>query len=149
MIVLLLAAALLPRPDLTPGAVMTTSSAEVCERGYAGRVRKVSTATKRAVLKAYGIRCTTACGKHYEIDHLISLELGGSNEPSNLWPQPYEPPAPGAHAKDLLENYLHHQVCAGEMTLEDAQRAIARDWLSAWKAMPKKGPAYRKAASRR
>ena len=64
----------------------------------------------------------------YEEDHFISLELGGSpTDPRNLWPEPYLP-KPGAKEKDIVENYLHRQVCSGTMTLEDAQKAIVADW---------------------
>ncbi len=40
--------------------------------------------------------------------------------------------APGAHEKDKVENYLHRQVCGGQMTLAAAQKQIASDWLSVW-----------------
>jgi hypothetical protein len=64
----------------------------------------------------------------YEEDHLIPLELGGDpRDPRNLWPEPYSP-QPGAREKDVVENYLHKEVCAGNMTLEDAQHEISTDW---------------------
>ena len=50
----------------------------------------------------------------------------------NLWPEPYNP-KPGAHEKDKVENYLKKQVCAGSMTLTDAQQRISTDWVSVWK----------------
>jgi hypothetical protein len=68
------------------------------------------------------------------VDHLISLELGGSNDIKNLWPQPYYP-RPGAHEKDVLENWLHRQVCVGNITIERAQQAIAQDWYTAYQHM--------------
>jgi hypothetical protein len=70
----------------------------------------------------------------YEEDHFISLELGGDpRDPKNLWPEPYNP-APGAKEKDWVENYLHRQVCAGSMTLPDAQQAIVTDWYAVYLA---------------
>ena len=54
---------------------------------YAHSVRNVSAATKRAVYAEYGI-ASHQPGK-YEVDHLISLELGGSNDIRNLWPESY------------------------------------------------------------
>jgi DNA-binding helix-hairpin-helix protein with protein kinase domain len=64
----------------------------------------------------------------YEEDHFISLDLGGSpTDVRNLWPQRYKP-RPGAREKDVVERYLHAQVCSGKMTLIDAQQAIAADW---------------------
>ena len=79
---------------------------------------------------------TSLCVKHsanracYEEDHLISLELGGNpTDPKNLWPEPYAP-VPGARQKDKVENYLKKQVCAGAMTLQEAQQTIVRDWYA-------------------
>lgn len=69
-----------------------------------------------------------------EIDHLISLEIGGSNDIKNLWPEPYAP-APNAHQKDLVENWLHREVCAGRMVLPMAQHQIATDWFAVYQRM--------------
>ena len=72
-----------------------------------------------------------------EWDHLISLELGGHpNSPDNLWFQPYLP-KPGAREKDVVESYLHRQVCSGSMTLLDAQKAITKDWVSIYNKVKK------------
>lgn len=57
----------------------------------------------------------------------------------NLWPQPYSQ-KPGAHEKDILENFLHRTVCGGVMTLEEAQRKIATDWYKAYEEMRGKEP---------
>ena len=63
------------------------------------------------------------------MDHFIPLELGGSNDIANLWPEPATP-TPGFHEKDKVEIALHNEVCkAHTMTLEEAQRVIATDWL--------------------
>jgi hypothetical protein len=71
----------------------------------------------------------------YEVDHLVSLELGGSNDIANLWPEPAEP-RPGFHEKDTVENWLHAQVCKGAITVENAQHAIATDWLDVFQRLP-------------
>src|SRR5437773_1158694 len=68
----------------------------------------------------------------YEEDHLIPLELGGAPaDPRNLWPEPYASKH-GARVKDRLENALHRAVCAGQIGLRAAQRAIARNWWAAY-----------------
>jgi hypothetical protein len=72
----------------------------------------------------------------YEVDHLISLELGGSNDIANLWPEAATP-KPGFHEKDQVENYLHDQVCSGKVNLQQAQQEIATDWLAVYQQMPK------------
>ncbi len=66
-------------------------------------------------------------GRTLEIDHIISLELGGSNDIANLFPERASP-APGYKIKDKLENKLHDLVCSGQMTLSSARVGIATDW---------------------
>ncbi len=80
----------------------------------------------RDVYREYGIAEQTT--GEYEVDHLTPLEVGGSNDLANLWPEGAEP-RPGFHEKDQVENYLHDQVCAGTVSLLEAQRAI-RDQLA-------------------
>ncbi len=109
----------------TPGAALRATAAQVCRPGWAREHRHVSPATKRRVYLADGIRRHRPYA--YEVDHLISLELGGDNSLRNLWPEPYAGPR-GAHAKDGIENRLHDAVCAGRMSLRAAQREIARRW---------------------
>ncbi len=91
----------LPDPACTPGARLPdVALAQTCRRGYTRTVRTTLTQdTKRAVYAAYGQhhRYNGASG---ELDHLLPLEAGGSNDPANLWPQP----APASHNKDLVEN---------------------------------------------
>lgn len=69
-----------------------------------------------------------------EIDHLVPLELGGSDSIENLWPQCGPPDVRLRDRyfkqKDLVENYLSAQVKEGAMDLAEAQRQIARDWTS-------------------
>jgi len=80
---------------------------------------------------------------HYEEDHFISLELGGHpRDPKNLWPEmwgtpatpltskgPFPPHLVGAKSKDAVENALHKEVCAGALTLKEAQNIISTDWF--------------------
>src|SRR3954454_17049712 len=120
----------LPDRRCTPGARFSkVTRAQVCRSGYSSSVRNVSTATKDAVYRAYGMT------RHFdggdgEVDHLVSLELGGSNGRANLFPEA----APGSHEKDRLENRLHAEVCAGQISLRRAQRLIAGDWPAAYRA---------------
>jgi hypothetical protein len=84
------------------------------------------------VYREYGIVERTT--GEYEVDHLVPLEAGGSNDIANLFPEAAEP-RPGFHEKDQVENYLHDQVCAGRMSLFDAQRAIATNWLEIYERL--------------
>ena len=125
-----------PLPDsaCTPGAIFPNATKEqVCTPGYSKSVRNVPARVKNQVYAEYGI--TSHKPGQYEVDHLISLELGGSNSIANLWPEAAEP-RPGFHEKDKVENYLHAQVCDGTMSLQQAQQQIATNWLEVYKSMP-------------
>jgi hypothetical protein len=121
----------LPDPTKTSGAIFQgVTGAEVCVKGYSKKVRNVPSTVKNEVYAEYGMQPGVApcpC----EVDHLISLELGGSNDKSNLWPQPYTGQW-NAREKDKLENFLHKQVCDGKITLEEAQRKIASNWIQTY-----------------
>jgi hypothetical protein len=77
----------LPDSRLTPGATLAVTKDDVCTPGYSRKVRAVPVSVKREVFHAYGIDHPEP--RAYEVDHLISLELGGSNSVRNLWPEPY------------------------------------------------------------
>ena len=116
-------------PKLTPGVSVNVSVAKLCKPGYAKSVRNVRRSVNKRVYKEYGIQSHRP--GQYEVDHLISLELGGSNDIKNLWPQPYEGEW-NAHMKDRLEDELHAMVCAGKVSLPQAQEWISKDWVSAY-----------------
>jgi hypothetical protein len=121
-------------PACTPGAIFTAATKDqVCQAGYARSVRNVPTSEKDQVYASYGIYHHST--GQYEVDHLVSLELGGSNEIANLWPEAASP-KPGFHEKDKVENYLHDQVCSGAMSLKQAQIEIATNWLDVYNRMP-------------
>ena len=125
----------LPDSACTPGAILSTGTkSAICKSGYASSVRNVPDSEKNQDYAEYGI--TSHATGEYEVDHLVSLELGGSNDIANLWPEAANP-TPGFHQKDQVENYLHDQVCSGAISLSDAQIEIATDWLSVYQRMPK------------
>lgn len=116
----------LPDPACTPGGIdpaVTQSNIKttICRPGYTAAVRPAASDTdtwKRAAEADYGI------GSGGEYDHLVSLELGGTNATSNLWPEPGTIP----NLKDAVENRLHKEVCDGQLSLAAAQQAIAANW---------------------
>lgn len=122
----------LPDSACTPGAVLTTNTSTICKVGYTKTVRNVPIQESKQVFAEYGIAYNLHA--HYEMDHLISLELGGSNAIANLWPEP-SLIANGSLTKDKFENYLHAQVCSGKMSLNDAQTEISSDWLQYYSAI--------------
>lgn len=123
-------------PDLTcsPGAVLTTDVKTICTVGYTKTVRDVSTPTRKKVFKEYGIPYSQH--SDYEVDHIISLELGGSNDITNLYPESYTI-TNGARTKDKFENYLHRQICKGLMDIKEAQKEISTDWLMYYQEIKK------------
>jgi hypothetical protein len=125
-----------PNPTLTPGTVLT-STARVCVSGYASSVRDVPDSEKEAVYSEYGVPHVPY---QHEVDHLVSLELGGSNRITNLWPEPYAGRW-GARTKDVLENRLHELVCSGQLSLTFAQHIEATNWVAAYKRYVGRTPA--------
>jgi len=144
---------LFPDTNLTPGVTRVVPAKAVCVPGSSKAVRNVPTSEKNAVYKEYKI-LHRAPGS-YEIDHDLSLELGGSNDIGNLWPEGYDINVngfnEGAHTKDALENKLHSLVCSGKLTLKQAQDAIRGDWRPAYlKYVSPTFPPYRvKAGSKK
>ncbi len=125
----------LPDSACTPGGIFANATAqEICTPGHASSVRNVPSSEKDQVYAEYGIYSHSS--GQYEVDHLVPLELGGSNDIANLWPESASP-TPGFHQKDEVENYLHDQVCSGGMSLKDAQKQIASSWLTVYNRMPK------------
>lgn len=123
----------LPDSACTPGAIFADATTDqICQSGYASSVRNVPASEKDQVYAEYGIASHYA--GEYEVDHLVSLELGGSNDIANLWPEAANP-TPGFHQKDKVENYLHDQVCSGAISLHDAQVEIATNWLQVYQRM--------------
>ena len=122
-------------PACTPGAARGISVDVVSNDSTKGR-RAVTTRMKNQVYTDYAIASHPTGA--YEIDHFIPLELGDSNDVANLGPQPARP-APSFHEKDKVETALHDEVCkAHTMTLDQAQRLIATDWLTYYNEKVKK-----------
>lgn len=125
---------MMPDPALTPGAWNDppTDLALICDPTHVRLSRHVSGSLKREVLRRYGYDPHNMRRQDYEIDHLVPLELDGSNAIENLWPESYVTEPWNAHRKDVLENTLHRMVCRHELDLRVAQQAIAKDWIAAY-----------------
>jgi hypothetical protein len=119
-----------PNPALTPGATLPMSQADVCTEKSEARPRFVLASVGQKVFEEYGIRNPKP--GTYELDYLIDADLGGSDDARNLWPQPYSAQW-NAHVKDALENHLRELVCAGKISLAQAQQDISLDWTSAYR----------------
>lgn len=128
----------LPVRGCTPGSIRSDVTQDsigktICVRGWTATVRPPQAETdpvKTAAMTAYGVpesqRSVT------ELDHLVPIELGGSNDVSNLWAQLSDFPGAGfRNTKDTVENTLKTEVCDHKVTLASAQKAIATDWETA------------------
>lgn len=122
-------AADLPNPNLTPGGAFHVGLHRICVSGYSASVRDVPEAEKRQAYDRYGIAWVPY---QHEVDHLVSLEIGGSNAIGNLWPEPYAGRW-GARTKDVLEDRLHELVCERQLSLRAAQHQEATNWVAAYR----------------
>jgi hypothetical protein len=102
-------------------------------------VRNVPQSEKYEVEAEYGM-AERLYGRTLEIDHIVSLELGGSNEVANLFPEKANA-RPGYKVKDRLENRLHDLVCSGQMSLRRAQTQIAANWQELYEKVYGAAPA--------
>lgn len=117
---------------------------DICIVGYTKTVRNVKTRTRHQVFAKYGI--TKGHYREYEVDHFISLALGGDNSLENLFPQPYEVYLTvngknvrmGAREKDVVESNLHRRICRGEFTMKQAQEIITTNWVGYYLKLKKK-----------
>lgn len=115
----------------SPGAYYTglTKTVLCSARFHTSSVRHVTESEMHQVEVEYGL-VPKEYGRTLEIDHIVSLELGGSNDIANLYPEEakFAGHAPGYQVKDKLENKVHALVCSGAMRLRTAQRDIASNW---------------------
>jgi hypothetical protein len=130
----------LPDPKVTPGAVDPRVTQQnlhqtVCVPGYSKSVRPPSSDTdrwKRNALRLSGYLDQSI--SHYEWDHKIPIEVGGS--PTSLLNQwlEYRYPDDGwdVALKDKFENEMHRRLCSGQISLSEAQEAFAGDWRAAY-----------------
>ena len=102
----------MPDPSKTPGHATYRTATKVCAIKSTKDVRNVPDSAKKEAYDSYSIaRCEAQCNgpEGCEIDHLISLEIGGANTIDDLWPQPYDVDW-NAHDKDPLQNTLHRNL---------------------------------------
>jgi len=130
----------LPDPACTPGATnldvtQANIQSTICVSGYTATIRPPTSYTdnlKQQSIQLYGYSDTNP--SDYEEDHLIALEVGGSPmSVMNLWAEPHYGTYTSTQ-KDGFENFLHSQVCSGQMTLAEAQHEVATNWVQYWTA---------------
>ncbi|MGD0715339.1 MAG: DUF3761 domain-containing protein [Gaiellaceae bacterium] len=130
-----------PDRRCSPGAYYSKlSRAVLCSASFrTSSIRNVPESEKHQVESEYRMT-PQAYGSRLEIDHIVSLELGGSNDIANLFPERADA-NPGYHVKDKLENRLHDLVCTGRIGLRSAQERIAGDWEALYREVFGAAPA--------
>lgn len=122
----------LPNRALTPGMTRPVELDAVCSANDDDDFDpQVSEETQRTVFREYGISMERSA-KDFQVDYLISPQLGGTDDVRNLWPQSYKETTWNAHAKDVLERHLSQMVCEKQITLTQAQHEIASNWIAAY-----------------
>lgn len=121
-----------PRRGLTPGEIVSANIPDVCAAGFPTETSiEVPASLKQRVFARYGI--THPSPKDFQVDFLITPDLGGAMTTRNLWPEPYGSTRWNAHVKDRLEWKLKTMVCSGNLDLATAQHDLATNWIAAYK----------------
>ena len=154
-------AGMYPDPDITPGDTnpdVTQDSIQrnVCKIGWStSSVRNTATTEedKAKTYDNYGIphpKNNEGPNQVCELDHLISIENGGSDSIKNIWPQC----GPGGvllpkryfKMKDRVENYIHNGICRDiknaklssgptppkTLSLKEGQDILRGDWYACY-----------------
>src|SRR5471032_3458172 len=111
------AAAQLPSSFQTLGANGKANDAQVCAADFEASVKPIAKWQKEQALERYGKRPEDFTG---DLDYLIPVSLGGSNDVENLWPLPDNKDMGPAQKKEL-DLKLHQMVCDKTLTLKAAQ----------------------------
>jgi hypothetical protein len=115
-----------PNPQLTPGKLCDRPSSYRYPEQIAYCDRDVSYDTKEILIQAYdtklGYKIESLNRGDFKIDHYIPLCAGGSNDPSNLWPQHKSVYA----ITDPVEPLLCAKMAAGRLKQSDAINLIVR-----------------------
>lgn len=130
-----LAFAQLPDSYKTPGDTVRTKTEQICASGFDASIKPVPEWAKTEALERYGIRPERFSG---DLERLVPASLGGSNSPDNLWP--FHPG--GGYTLEMKTTFaamLRDQVCAGKMSLKDAQNAFKKDWTKSYQKVAGSG----------
>jgi hypothetical protein len=114
---------------LNPAVRQATIGDTICKPGWTKAVRppsRVMDQIKRDKLRAAG--WTDADNNRFELDYIIPLSLGGApDDPKNFQLEP----GTEVVEKEALEACLPRLVCERRLMLDDARKAVWRDWRAA------------------
>lgn len=128
--------------DVNPDVSQSNIDETICMPGWSRQVRPPLSFTAPVKSRLLHQQYPGAEPQEFELDHRVPIEDGGCTDClSNLWLQPWRDPQHhtckpevmmDAACKDRLENYVHHQICIGHMTLEEGQAIFLGDWIAAY-----------------
>ena len=114
---------------LNPDVRQETIQRTICVKGWTAQVRPPVSYTnhiKKLRLQQQGLPLELI--SNFQLDHRLPLSLGGSpGDLRNLVLQDLDE----TEEKDIVERCLPAAVCAGALSLFEAQQAIWRNWRSA------------------
>src|SRR3954447_22449414 len=116
------AAGQLARSVQSPGGKGKADDAHVCAGDFEASAKPIAKWQRDQALERYGKRPEDFTG---DLDHLIAVSLGGSNDPDNIWPLPPNKDM-GPEQKKALDLKLHELVCNQTIKLKDAQDAVRK-----------------------
>ena len=114
---------------LNPNVTQATIHQTVCVSGWTATIRPPESYTENLKTRQIAQEGLSGTLSNYEEDHRMPLELGGApSDADNLSPE--SPPSP--NPKDSDESRIRRAVCAGQMTLVQAQQQLVQTWLAAY-----------------
>ncbi|MGZ3743372.1 MAG: hypothetical protein ACXVB1_14920 [Pseudobdellovibrionaceae bacterium] len=127
-----------PDFEKTPGKLCATTDSDFKGVDYPEQIprcnRNIELQEKEKVAAEYG-DIPRQDWRNYEFDHLIPLCAGGSNDFSNLWPQPIDE----AKEKDVLEVEICTGMRNGTLKQADAVQRVY-DWFKEQEMASKEKP---------
>jgi hypothetical protein len=111
---------------LNPAVTPTTIQSTICVKGWTASIRPPVSYTNRIKKqRMHEMGLPLELIGDFQLDHKLPLSLGGSpDDPRNLILQDQDE----AEGKDAVERCLPAAVCAGAVSLSEAQQAIWNDW---------------------
>lgn len=115
--------------EINPAVTQANINETICVQGWTKTIRPSSSYTHTVKLQQIVQFHLPGSSSDYEEDHLVPLSVGGDpTSLRNLWPAPLIGPG-NAHQKDQLELLIHRLVCSEQLSLEQGQQELLRNWV--------------------
>lgn len=128
----------LPDPRRTPGVydpaiTQANIAATICNPNFVAARKPPPSWTAAVTHRMAAVLLPNVDPGDLVLDQLVPIALGGApTDYRNLWLQSWAGQE-GAPKKDGLETLLNRRVCNGQLSLADAQQAVAMNWIDAYR----------------